>query len=92
MVVEVGLTLLEPLADVEVKLPGEMEIVLAPAVDQLSVTFVPEVMVVRLAVKELMVGAELGPGFPAPDIPAQPVMPRQARRKRQGKKELGAEA
>jgi hypothetical protein len=49
-------------------------------------------MVVRLAVKELMVGAELGPGFPAPDIPAQPVMPRQARRKRQGKKELGAEA
>jgi len=81
--VAVGPTLVEPLAEVEVKLSGEMEIVLAPEVDQLRVTLAPEVMVVTLAVKELMVGAEPCPGFPEPFTAAQPVMPRQARIKRQ---------
>ena len=54
--VAVGLTLVEPLADVEVKEPGEMVIVVAPEVAQLSVLLEPEVMLEGLAVKELIVG------------------------------------
>ena len=52
----VGLTLVEPLADVEVKEPGEMAILVAPEVDQVSVLLEPEVMLEGLAVKELIVG------------------------------------
>ena len=86
-----GLTLVEPLADVEVKLPGEMEIVLAPTVDQLSVALAPEVMVVTLAENELMVGAEPCPGLPEPFTAAQPAVPRQVRTKRQSAARLFAE-
>ena len=56
MVVAVGLTLVEPLADVEVKEPGEMARLVAPDVAQLSVLLEPEVMLEGLAMKELMVG------------------------------------
>ena len=56
VVVAVGLTLVEPLADVEVKDPGVMAMVVAPPVAQLRVLLVPELIVVGLAVKELMVG------------------------------------
>ena len=56
MVVAVGLTLVEPLAAVEVKVPGVMAIVVAPLVTQLRVLLEPDVMLVGLAVKELMVG------------------------------------
>jgi hypothetical protein len=56
VVVAVGLTLLEPLADVEVKEPGEMATLVAPDVVQLSVLVEPELMLVGLAVKELIVG------------------------------------
>lgn len=52
----VGLTLVEPLADVEVKVPGVMAILVAPVVAQLSVVLEPEVMVVNEAVKLLMTG------------------------------------
>ncbi|MGA2084782.1 MAG: hypothetical protein ABSG60_04610 [Terracidiphilus sp.] len=56
MVVAVGLTLVEPLADVDVNVPGVMAILVAPVVAQLSVLLEPEVMLVGSAVKELIVG------------------------------------
>ena len=58
MVVTVGLTLVEPLADVDVKVPGAMAILVAPVTIQLNVLLVPEAMLVGFAVKEAMVGAE----------------------------------
>ena len=51
-----GLTLVEPLANVDVKVPGVMAIALAPVVDQLSVLAAPEVILAGLAVKETMIG------------------------------------
>lgn len=54
--VAVGLTLVEPLANVDVKVPGVMAIALAPVVDQLSVLAAPEVILAGLAVKETMIG------------------------------------
>ena len=56
MVVAVGLTLVEPLADVDVNVPGAMAMLVAPVVAQVSVLLEPEVMLVGLAVKELIVG------------------------------------
>jgi hypothetical protein len=56
MVVAVGLTLVEPLARVDVYVPGVMAIFVAPAVAQLSVLLEPEVIPVGLAVNELIVG------------------------------------
>jgi len=56
VVVVVGLTLVEPLAEVEVNVPGVMAILAAPAVVQLSVLLEPEVILVGLAVKELITG------------------------------------
>jgi hypothetical protein len=56
VVVAVGLTLVEPLGDVEVNVPGVMAILAAPVVAQLSVLLEPEAMLAGLAVKELMVG------------------------------------
>jgi hypothetical protein len=55
-VVAVGLTLEEPVADVEVRVPGEIEILIAPVVTQLSVLLSPELMVVGFALKEVIVG------------------------------------
>jgi hypothetical protein len=55
-VVTVGLTLVEPLANVDEKVPGVMAIALAPVVDQLSVLAAPEVILAGLAVKETMIG------------------------------------
>jgi len=54
--VEVGLTLVEPFAEAEVKLPGVMEMLVAPAVDQLSELLAPEVIVMGAAENELMAG------------------------------------
>jgi hypothetical protein len=56
VVVAVGLTLVEPLADVDVNVPGVMAILVAAVVVQLSVLLAPEVILVGRAVKELMVG------------------------------------
>jgi hypothetical protein len=56
VVVAVGLTLVEPLADAEVKEPGVMPILVAPEVIQLSVLLEPEVMLEGLAMNELIVG------------------------------------
>jgi hypothetical protein len=54
--VAVGLTLVEPLADVDVNVPGAMARLVAPVVAHASVLLEPEVMLVGLAVKELIVG------------------------------------
>ncbi len=54
--VVVGVTLVEPLADAEVKEPGVMATLVAPVVDQLRVLLAPELIVAGLAVKELITG------------------------------------
>lgn len=60
VVVELGLTLVEPLAAVEVKLPGVMLMLVAPVVDHASVLLEPAVILAGLAVNELIAGlAEL---------------------------------
>ena len=56
MVVAVGLTLVEPLAEVDVNVPGVMATLVAPFVTQLSVVLEPEFMLVGLAVKTLITG------------------------------------
>ena len=56
MVVVVGLTLVEPLAAVEVNVPGVMAMLVAPVVIQLNVLLEPCVIVPGLAVKEVMTG------------------------------------
>jgi ribose/xylose/arabinose/galactoside ABC-type transport system permease subunit len=56
VVVAVGLTLVEPLGDVDVNVPGVMAILVAAVVAQLSVLLEPVVILVGRAVKELMVG------------------------------------
>jgi hypothetical protein len=56
VVVDVGLTPVEPLADVDVNVPGVMAILVAPVVVQLSTLLDPETIPVGLAVKELTVG------------------------------------
>jgi hypothetical protein len=60
--VDVGLTLVEPLADVDVNVPGVMAIVAAPLVVQLSMLLEPEFMLSGTATNELIVGAEPFPG------------------------------
>jgi hypothetical protein len=63
VVVEVGLTPVEPLAELEAKLPGVMAIDVAPVVDQLSVLLDPEFMLVGFAVKDVIAGfVVMGPG------------------------------
>jgi hypothetical protein len=56
VVVAIGFTVVDPLADVEVNVPGEMAMEVAPVVAQLSLLLEPEAMLAGLAVKELMVG------------------------------------
>ncbi len=46
---------MEPLASVEVNVPGVMAILVAPLVDQFSVLLEPELMLAGLAVNELIV-------------------------------------
>lgn len=57
MVVAVGLTVVEPLVNVDVNAPGVMAILVAPVVTQLSVLLEPAFALVGLAVKEVIVGA-----------------------------------
>jgi hypothetical protein len=80
VVVAVGLTFIDPVADVDVNVPGVMAILVAPAVAQLSVLLAPEFMPVGLAAKELIVGSEriAGDEFEEP----QSTSPRQAKRMR----------
>ncbi|MGP8252742.1 MAG: hypothetical protein ACLQHF_11960 [Terracidiphilus sp.] len=52
----VGLTVVDPFADVVVNVPGVIAILVAPVVAQLSVLLWPEVMLAGLALNELMAG------------------------------------
>jgi hypothetical protein len=56
-VVAVGFTLVEPLAEVEVNVPGVIAMPVAPVVAQLRVLLEPEAMLAGLAVKDVIVGA-----------------------------------
>lgn len=58
----VGLTLVEPLADVDVNVPGVIARLVAPPADQLRVLLAPEFMFVGFAVKLVIAGGEPGPG------------------------------
>jgi hypothetical protein len=57
----VGLTVVEPLAVVEVKVPGAMEILVAPVTDQVSVLLPPGLIAAGLAPKKVITGGEPGP-------------------------------
>jgi len=56
VVVADGLTLVKPLAEVEVNVPGVMARLVAPVVAQLSMLLEPEVTLAGLAVKDLITG------------------------------------
>ena len=60
MVVAVGLTIVDPLAEVDVNAPGEMARLVAPVVAQLSVLLEPTVILEGLAVKEPISGWPAG--------------------------------
>jgi hypothetical protein len=75
VVVAVGLSTTEPVADVDANVPGVMATLVAPAVVQLSVVVEPLRIDAGLAEKELMVGAStcliIGAFFTQPASPAQ---------------------
>ena len=56
VVVAAGLTFVEPLADVDVNVPGVMAMLAAPVTTQLSELLEPAAMLVGLAVNEVMAG------------------------------------
>jgi hypothetical protein len=58
VVVDAGLTDTEPLALVDVNVPGVMERVAAPLLTQLSVVLEPELMLAGLALNDVIVGAD----------------------------------
>ena len=78
MVVAVGLTLVEPVADVDVNVPGVMAMLVAPATIQLRVLLAPELMLAGSAVKEAIVGAE--PFTVGEGVEPQPVSSTQINR------------
>ena len=77
VVVADGLKDVEPVAEVDAKLPGVMVTLVAPEVAQLSVVLVPAMMLAGRAEKDAMVGAAVcvtGPvdaPFPQPTGPPQ---------------------
>jgi len=82
VVVAVGFIVVEPLADAEVKVPGVMAILVAPAAVQLSRLLVPELMLVGFAVKEVIVGTEPFPEDEFDVLVPQPSNATQAARTR----------
>jgi hypothetical protein len=66
--------LVDPLADVEVNVPGEMATLIAPVAAQLSMLLAPEFMLVGFAAKEVIVGAD---PFPEEVLVPQPASPTQ---------------
>ncbi len=84
--VAVGVTAVEPLADVDVNPPGLMAIVVPPLALQLSVLLVPELMLDGLAEKELIVGIAVGGGllgvFETPAQFERPIMTASTTKKR----------
>jgi len=75
----VGLTLVDPLACEEVKLPGMMLMLVAPVVDQLSVLLAPELMLAGLAANAEITGGGAPSDLTAPTVPAQPEKANAAR-------------
>jgi len=74
----VGLTLIEPVPDVDVNVPGVMAMLAAPVTIQLSVLLVPELMLGGSAVKEAITG---GDPFPLGEVDEpQPVSSTQINR------------
>jgi hypothetical protein len=76
VVVAVGLTLVEPLADADVNVPGVIAILVAPVAAQLNVLLAPEFTLVGFAVKEVIPGdpfpeGELDELVPQPSAPTQ---------------------
>jgi hypothetical protein len=59
VVFAVGLTLVEPLAEVDVNVPGVMATLVAPFVVQLSVLLEPELIVAGLLANKLIVGGAI---------------------------------
>lgn len=55
----VGLTVVDPVSDVDEKAPGVIATLVAFAVDQLSVLLAPAVILAELAPKELISGLSL---------------------------------
>jgi len=81
VVVAVGLILVEPLADVNVNVPGVTAILVAPAA-QLTVLLLPAFMLVGSAVKEVIVGTEPLPEDEFEAVDPQPMSPNNANRMR----------
>jgi hypothetical protein len=85
VVVAVGLTLVAPLAEADVNVPGVMAILVAPVAVQLSMLLAPEFMLVGFAAKEVMVGFpddefdELTPQAASPTQTASRTMKAQRR-------------
>lgn len=75
--------LVDPLANVDVNVPGVMAILVAAAVAQVSVLLEPEFKFVGSAVKDVIVGAEPFPEGAFDELtPPQPASPAQANRTR----------
>lgn len=74
--VAAGLTFVEPLADVEVNVPGVTATLVAPETDQLKALLEPETMLAGFAAKEPMCGAE----FCCPGMVWEVAEPAQAAR------------
>jgi hypothetical protein len=81
VVVAVGLMLVEPLAAVDVNVPGVTVILVAPVAAQLNVLLDPEFMLVGFAVNEVIVGTEPCPEVEFEAVPPHPTTPIQAKRR-----------
>lgn len=89
MVVAAGLTLIEPLADVDVNVPGVMAIDVAPVAVQVNVLLAPELIPAGLAANAEMVG--VGPRSVDEFDEPQPDSPTRAMRMRTDLQALAAE-
>jgi hypothetical protein len=78
VVVAVGLTVVEPVAAAEVKVPGSMEMLVAPVMDQVSVLLAPELTLAGLDVNEVITGGEPGPEDAFDRVEPHPARPAQA--------------
>ena len=81
--VDVGLTLVEPLAELDVNVPGVIAMVVAPLVTQFSVLLAPELIPVGFAVKEVIAGFVPVPDdeldeFDTPPHPKRPAQTKSA--------------
>ena len=78
VIVAVGLTLVDPLARVDVKVPGIIAILAAPLVAQFSVVLAPAFMVVSVAPNDEIAGTAPCGCFPEPLTLAHPPNPSAA--------------